>query len=431
MGKNIPEPQDLLLKLKKNYIILVRKFNFLKIAFKKSRLSFKRLLRNYLLLKRNYLFLGKHSTKKVRELIDEINQEKYQIIFNHNKQILKISKTFLEAIEMSVEEFAQSFYVDILFEKYLPAITTKTGHVKITPFQFPILIKNFKTAETHLHPYMYFKVSGILFYDSKSKKYFYQLSFQDISASVELDYFQKTDTLITSLSTSNYNLNNAMKNIEMHKIMLIFLTCSLIEEYNKETSEHLISIKEITTHISNECKRMRLIKVEDYDLEEYVKDINFTSVFHDIGKMGIPAEILFKEGTLTEEEKKIMHNHSIIGARYIQKIIDFLKDKPGYSQYIKFLQIPYEICLYHHERWDGEGYPNGLKGEQIPISARIVSIADTYDAVRANRIYDVSRSHEDVIKIITNESGKQFDPDIVKAFINISPLLEQIQYDDR
>ena len=418
-------------ELKKNYLILQKKFNFVAVAFKKSRIAFKRLLRNYLILKKKYLFLQKHSSKKVTELLDQINEEKYQIIFDHNRKLINVSQKFLDEIEMEKNEFGQSFYVDILFEKYLPQIRGGASQIEVKEFQFPIMIKNYMLEEEeHIHPYLYFKINGKVQYDQKNRLYLYLLSAQNISANVELNYFQKTDTLITELSFTNYTLMKAKKTIEMHKIMLISLICSLVEEYNRETSKHLQKIRTLTSYLSEESKRMGLIEVDNYDLDEYVKDINYTSVLHDIGKMGIPNQILAKDIKLNDEELKIMRTHTKIGAEYIQKIMDIFKEDESYSLYINFLKIPYEICLYHHERWDGKGYPYGLKGDEIPISARIVSVADTYDAIRANRIYTHKRkTHQEAFDIITNESGKQFDPKIVEAFVNIQDQFEQIEYE--
>jgi HD-GYP domain-containing protein (c-di-GMP phosphodiesterase class II) len=422
---------ELYSKLKLNYIQIVKKIAYFKELFKKSRLAFKRLLRNYLLLKKNYLFLRKHSTKKVRELIDTITQERYQIVFDQDKKILQMSKTFLDSIEMTEDEFGHSFYIDILFEKYLPPITQGTRYTEVKPFQFPIFIENedFIENSNHIHPYLYFEVKGRLLADPKYQKCFYQLTFQDISAQVELNYLQNTDKKIIDLQISNFKLVRAMKTIEMHKIMLIYLTCSLFEEYSRETSVHLQRIREITYALASECKKMGMLDTVNYDTEEYVKDVSFTSVLHDIGKMGISRDLLYKESALTSDETLEMRNHPQIGAQYIQKIIDFYKDNEDFATYLKFLQIPYDIILHHHERWDGKGYPTGLKGEDIPIAARIVTVADTYDAIRAKRVYAKSRTHEEALSIILAETTLQFDPKVVEAFKNISPILEKMTFD--
>ncbi|HOV12926.1 MAG TPA: HD domain-containing protein [Spirochaetota bacterium] len=417
--------------LKGKYIILYKKFNYVILAFKKSRLAFRRLLKNYIIVKKKYIYLQKNSNQKVMNLIDKINEEKYQIIFDHNKRLISVSENFLNEIEMDKKEFASSFYIDILFEKYLPKTVNGVNQIEIKEFQFPILIKNYMFDEdNHIHPYIYFMMTGKLQFDAKTKKYYYLLSAENISASVELKYFQKTDNLITELSYTNYNLMKAKKTIEMHKVMVISLTCSLVEEYNKETSLHLEKIRTLTNYLGSECERMGLIKIEGYDIEDFVKDITYTSVLHDIGKMGIPNEILSKEDVLTDEEKSIVRSHTQIGANYIRKIIDSFKEDASFSLYINFLKIPYNICLYHHERWDGKGYPCGLKENFIPIEARIVSVADTYDAIRAHRIYSHSkRSHQEVVDIIKSEAGKQFDPKIVEAFLNVCDKFEQVEYD--
>jgi putative two-component system response regulator len=170
-----------------------------------------------------------------------------------------------------------------------------------------------------------------------------------------------------------------------------------------------------------ECKRLGLIVVKDYDIDEYIKDINYTSVLHDIGKMAIPSTILEKDGLLTEDERVLVRKHPIIGANYIKRIIDIFEDDPIYSSYINFLRIPYEICRHHHEHWDGSGYPDGLTGEAIPIPARIISVVDTYEAIRGKRAYiHTQKSHEETVKIIASEAGRQFDPKMVEAFLNVN-----------
>jgi HD-GYP domain-containing protein (c-di-GMP phosphodiesterase class II) len=412
--------------LKDNYSLMKKELKLITTAFKKNRLLFKRLLRNYIEVKKKYIFLRKHSTAKVTELIDEINKEKYQIIFDSNRHLLSISQSLLSEIEMNKSEFAQSFYIDILFEKYLPQPDYKKKDIIIKPFQFPIMIKTFKNGDNHIHPYTHFMISGKIHYNIKTSAYYYLLSAENVSSNIELNYFQKTDSLISSISITNYNLMKAKKTIEMHKIMLISLTCSLVGEYSNETSMHIDNIRILTTYLTEECKRQGLIKISNYDLEEYIKDINYTSALHDIGKMGIPNSILEKDGPLSPEEMEIMKTHTNIGADYIQKIIELFKND---TTYINFLLIPYDICLYHHERWDGNGYPEGLKEDNIPFAARIISVVDAYDAMRGFRIYNHNRkTHSEAVEEIKLQNGRQFDPKIVQAFLTIEEKFEKIKY---
>ncbi len=138
--------------------------------------------------------------------------------------------------------------------------------------------------------------------------------------------------------------------------------------------------------------------------------VEFGSVFHDIGKMGIPDEILLKPGRLTDEQEKIMREHPVKSAEIVaplEKVPFFKEVVPG--------------ILHHHERIDGLGYPFGLKGEQIPLHARIILIADTFDAMTTNRPYRKGMANEIAYKELRTFSGRQFDSQLVKVFLEAHP----------
>ena len=142
----------------------------------------------------------------------------------------------------------------------------------------------------------------------------------------------------------------------------------------------------------------------------FIESLGLASSLHDIGKVGIPDAILLKPGHFTPEERSVMEQHSTIGGSCLKAIGSQLGDDD-------FLALARDITFCHHEKWDGSGYPFGLRGEAIPLSARIVALADVYDALRSKRPYKEAMPHEKAKQIIQEGSGKHFDPQIVDAFL--------------
>ena len=185
----------------------------------------------------------------------------------------------------------------------------------------------------------------------------------------------------------------------------IFALSRLAETRDNETGDHLYRMRSYCILLAQLLKYSGIYgKIEN----QYLRDIYDSSILHDIGKVGIPDHILLKPGPLTPEEFEIMKTHTVIGYNAINDPSqDFGTDS--------FLDMAKDIILYHHERWDGMGYPKKLKENEIPLSARIVSISDVYDALTTRRPYKEPFSHEETLEIMRKETGK-YDPVLFKLF---------------
>ncbi|WP_456400933.1 HD-GYP domain-containing protein [Mesoaciditoga sp.] len=166
---------------------------------------------------------------------------------------------------------------------------------------------------------------------------------------------------------------------------------------DNDTSEHTQRVGKVSEILAEELGLA----------PEMIIDVRLTAPLHDIGKIGIPDSILLKKGKLDEKEWEIMKTHTQIGAKILESEFDILK-------------CAQKIALYHHEKYDGSGYPTGLKGEEIPIEARIVTVADSFDAIVSERPYKPPRSYLDGLEELKKNSGTQFDPKVVDAFIRVS-----------
>ena len=195
--------------------------------------------------------------------------------------------------------------------------------------------------------------------------------------------------------------------------MLVGVLSHIVEFRNGESGAHVRHIRIIT-----ELLLRRLLEISSrYSITAEQQDmIPLASALHDIGKIGIDEKILNKPGKLTSEEFEVIKTHSMLGAK-------MLHDLDGFAEQ-PLLQTAYEIARWHHERWDGRGYPDGLKGDEIPISAQLVSLADVYDALTSERCYKKAFSHERAVQMIQNGECGAFNPLLLQCLTNIQSDLK-------
>ena len=184
----------------------------------------------------------------------------------------------------------------------------------------------------------------------------------------------------------------------------------LAETRDPETGEHILRTQKYVNILARQLQTNS--RFSDGLTDKYISIITKSAPLHDIGKVGISDSILLKHGKFTDEEFEIMKCHTVYGVKAIESAEKDI-DKP-----VEFLNIAKEIAHWHHEHWDGSGYPDQISGDTIPLSARLMAVADVFDALVSERVYKKPMSYEVARDIIISERGKQFDPDITDAFIN-------------
>ena len=212
----------------------------------------------------------------------------------------------------------------------------------------------------------------------------------------------------------------AEKTEDLRKTLKVLLTSlgALAEYRDPETGEHIRRTQFIVQRLAQEL-------LNDGKFPEYIRSNEYVDYYataaplHDIGKVGIQDEILRKPGRLNEAERRIMMMHPQMGYDVLLGATKELGGSP-------MVRIAADMALAHHERWDGQGYPNGLKGDQIPIGARLMAVADVYDALVSRRPYKDPYPHDVAVREIISEKGTQFDPDVIDAFVKIADSLPAI-----
>lgn len=229
---------------------------------------------------------------------------------------------------------------------------------------------------------------------------------------------QSKDFLADKNEFLEAEISRRIKEISLIQEVSVMAMAALAEMRDSETGNHIqrtkLYIEELATQLSRTEKYAEVLNPEHISL------IVTSAPLHDIGKVGIPDHILLKPGALTHEEFEVMKTHTTLGREAILRA-ERLMDKPE-----TFLRFAKEIVYCHHEKWNGTGYPERLSGERIPLSARLMAVADVYDALTSKRVYKDAMSHEQAVEIIVGDSGIHFDPDIVKVFVKNKHKFKEI-----
>jgi putative two-component system response regulator len=212
-------------------------------------------------------------------------------------------------------------------------------------------------------------------------------------------------------------VNERTSDISALQNAIIMWAAEVIEFRDKETGDHVERVQQYLLLLTNEMKKMPqyAAEVSSWDVCAFLK----SALLHDVGKIKICDNILLKPSRLTEEEFTNMKMHSMYGKTLIEKLQSKVPDQT-------FLDYAKVLAHSHHERWDGKGYPENLQGEEIPLQARLMSIADVYDALISHRPYKKAFTHEEAMEIIAEGRGTQFDPDLTDLFLSLSAQIKEI-----
>jgi len=226
---------------------------------------------------------------------------------------------------------------------------------------------------------------------------------------------------INKRKQAEMDLLESYRKLQNARLATILGLAKLAEYRDEGTGTHLERIREYSKIIAEEM--VKNPRHADHITPEYIDDIYQSSILHDIGKVGIPDAILLKPDKLTDEEFDVIKRHTNLGGDAITAIESQIEGQ-------SFLALGKEIAYNHHEKWDGSGYPRGLTGEGIPLSARIIALADVYDALTTERFYKDAYSHKRSRQIILDLKGTHFDPEVVDVFLALEDEFNRIRLEN-
>lgn len=234
---------------------------------------------------------------------------------------------------------------------------------------------------------------------------------------VAINFMVLNAMLTLTLSYLINKLGHSLVSIQASRQATVIGLAKLAEYRDNETGEHLLRMRQYSRMLAKALAEHPTTSAEA--TSDFIQDISLSAILHDIGKVGISDAILLKPGKLTPDEYERMQAHPNIGAEVLSSL-------QIYAPQCTLLKMGQEIASCHHEKWDGSGYPNGLKAEAIPLSARIVALADVYDALTSPRCYKQPFDHQTAKGFILEGKGKHFDPLLVDLFINLESEFEKL-----
>lgn len=335
-----------------------------------------------------------------RIILKELFDDQFHVIEAENGQ---------EALAL-IEQYENELAI-ILLDIIMPVMDgfgvlqamRQSGLIKTIPV---ILITGENDDEISLKGYSY----GVS--DLVNKPFNSEIVFRRVNNVVDL-YAHKSN-LEQKLAEQKEMLENQERRLRQSNQFVIDALSTTVEFRNCESGQHIKRIRVLTKILLERATKFYPVTQEE------IEAISGASAMHDIGKIAIPDSILLKPGRLTDEEFNIMKTHTTRGCEILESL--------NYTQDQQYYNYCYEICRHHHERWDGRGYPDGLKGDEISVWAQATSIADVYDALTSVRVYKDAYTHEEATAMILRGECGTFNPKLLECFLEVKDTLnEQIK----
>jgi response regulator RpfG family c-di-GMP phosphodiesterase len=232
----------------------------------------------------------------------------------------------------------------------------------------------------------------------------------------------RSDVLHRHLLAVNQELEKSLGARETDLVQarnaLVLALAKMVESRASETGAHLSRLQEYCRCLAEEA--VRCSSLAEHIDPHFIDMLQCCAPLHDVGKIGLPDHILQKPGKLDSDEHLLMQTHTVLGAETLQEVAR------NHGSAMAFLQMAIDIVRHHHERFDGAGYPDRLRGADIPLAARLFAICDVYDGLRSRRIYKPALSHNATLQLISEGAGTQFDPALVQVFLRCAAAFERI-----